>query len=220
MSDTPPTIDLSATRGLNIRGIIPSLVVNAAVPFIVFQVVKSKGYSDLVALSAAALLPAIGVSIGVIRQRHVDLIAALALAGIGVSVVAVFLGGDPRVLLMRESIVTGALGVACFMSLLFPRPLMFYFGRYFTTGDNHARRDQYNGLWRYPSFRSANRVITVVWGGAYVGEVIVRAILVSTLPIPVVLAVAPVVLTGIGIATLAWTIAYVRRSARREALRP
>lgn len=201
---------------MNLRGIIPSIVMNAVVPFVVYQVLKSYHASDLIALSVAGLLPAIGTSIGIIRQRHVDLIGALALLGIGVSIVAVLIGGDPRLLLLRESFLTGALGVACFVSLFFPRPLMFYFGRYFATGNNPARREQYNGLWHYPSFRSVNRSITLVWGVAYVGEVILRAIMAYTLPIPVVLAVSPFLVGGITLATVAWTIAYVRRSAQRE----
>ena len=217
MSDTPPTFDPSDARGMNIRGIIPSLVTNAVVPFVVYQVLKSYQYSDLVALSAAGLIPAIGTSIGIIHQRHVDLIGALALIGIGVSIVAVLIGGDPRILLIRESFLTGALGVACFVSLLFPRPLMFYFGRYFATGNNPVRRERYNGLWHYPSFRSANRMITIVWGAAYVGEFILRAMMAYTLPIPVVLAVSPFLLGGITIGTIAWTLAYARRSAQREA---
>jgi len=134
--------------------------------------------------------------------------------------VAVLIGGDPRILLIRESFLTGALGVACFLSLLFPRPLMFYFGRYFATGNNPARREQYNGLWQYPSFRSVNRIITIVWGVAYVGEFILRAIMAYTLPIPVVLAVSPFLLGGITIVTIAWTIAYARRSAQRGAEMP
>ncbi|HCF86617.1 MAG TPA: hypothetical protein DEV72_15620, partial [Ktedonobacter sp.] len=108
----------------------------------------------------------------------------------------------------------------CAFRGLFPRPLMFYFGRYFATGNNPAKREQYNGLWQYPSFRSVNRIITIVWGVAYIGEVILRAIMAYTLPIPVVLAVSPFLLGGITIATVAWTIAYVRRSAQREADAP
>jgi hypothetical protein len=94
-----------------------------------------------------------------------DLIAALVFAGFMVSIIAVLLGGNPRVLLVRESFFTGALGVSCFVSLvLFPRPLMFYFGRYFATGDNPAKIAEYNALWQYPYVRHVQRLITLVWG--------------------------------------------------------
>jgi hypothetical protein len=157
--------------------------------------------------------------VSIVRQRTLDLIAALALVGIAVSMLAVLLGGDPKLLLIRESFITGALSIACFVSLLFPRPLMFYFGRYFSTANDPARSAQYNGLWQYPYFRFVNRVITVVWGVAYTGEFILRVILVYTVPPAVVLAVSPLMQGGITILTLAWTFAYARRAARREAER-
>ncbi len=50
MSDTQPTFDPSNAGGLNIRGILPSIVINAAVPFTIYQVLKSYHYSDLIAL--------------------------------------------------------------------------------------------------------------------------------------------------------------------------
>jgi hypothetical protein len=104
-----------------------------------------------------------------------------------VSIVAVLLGGNPRVLLVRESFFTGALGVSCFVSLvLLPRPLMFYFGRYFATGECVLR----------------------VGMGA------------STLPIPVVLAISPVIFGAITVATIFWTFAYARRAHQHgEAMR-
>jgi len=50
MSDTQPTFDPSNAGGLNIRGILPSIVINAVVPFTIYQVLKSYHYSDLIAL--------------------------------------------------------------------------------------------------------------------------------------------------------------------------
>lgn len=204
---------------MNIRDLLPSIILNGAIPLAIYLLLKHDHYSDLMALSASVLFPAIGSVISIVRQRTLDLIATLALVGIAVSILAVFLGGDPKLLLIRESFFTGALGIACFVSLLFPRPLMFYFGRYFATANNPARRDQYNGLWQYPSFRFVNRVITVVWGVAYAGEFILRVILVYTLPPAVVLGVSPLILGGLTILVIAWTFAYARRAARREAER-
>ncbi len=152
-----------------------------------------------------------------LRRRRIDLIAALALAGIAVSMVAVFIGGNPRVLLIRESFLTGALGVACFASLLFfSRPLMFYFGRYFETGDEPAKVAAFNAMWQYPYFRHVIRLITVVWGVAYTGEFLLRVVMASTLPIPIVVAISPVVFAAITVATILWTFAYARWARQRD----
>src|SRR5713101_181338 len=213
MSDINPP---SGTTRMNIRGFLPSIIINGAIPLAIYLILKHYNYSELVALSASVLFPVIGSVISIVRQRTLDLIAALALLGIAISIIAVFLGGDPKLLLIRESFLTGALGVACFVSLLLPRPLMFYFGRYFATGNNPARRVQYNRLWQYPRFRFVNRIITIVWGVAYIGEFILRAIMAYTLPIPIVLAISPFILGGITIVTIVWTIAYARRSWAKE----
>nr|HET6904080.1 VC0807 family protein [Ktedonobacteraceae bacterium] len=202
---------------MNIRSFLPSILINGAVPLAIYLILKHYNYSDLMALSASVLFPVIGSVMSIVRQRTLDLIAAIALMGIVVSIIAVFLGGDPKILLIRESFITGALGIACFVSLLFPRPLMFYFGRYFATANDPAGRARYNELWQYPYFRFVNRVITVVWGVAYAGEFILRIILVYTLPIAVVLAVSPIILGGLTILTIAWTFAYARRAGRRGA---
>ena len=48
------------------------------------------------------------------------------LAGIGFSVAIALLGGQPEVMLMRESLLTGVLGAVLLLSLLGKRPLLFY----------------------------------------------------------------------------------------------
>jgi hypothetical protein len=53
------------------------------------------------------------------------MVVLLAIATDGV---ALFVGGRPRLLLVRESLFTGVFGLSCFVSLLLPRPMMFYFG--------------------------------------------------------------------------------------------
>jgi hypothetical protein len=199
------------------RDIARNLVISAAIPLLLYNALSGHGVPALTALAIAAIPPALDGLVGVVRRRRIDLIAALALAGIAITVVAILLGGTPRLLLIRESFLTGALGVACFASLLLvPRPLMFYFGRYFETGDDPVKVAAFNAQWQYPYFRHVVRLITVVWGVAYTGEFLLRVVMVSTLPIPVVLAVSPLILIGISVATLFWTFAYVRWARQRD----
>src|ERR1700732_578816 len=94
---------------MNILGLLPSILINGAIPLAIYLILKHYNYSDLVALSASVLFPVIGSLISIVRQHTLDLIATLALLGIAVSIIAVFLGGDPKLLLIRESFFTGAL---------------------------------------------------------------------------------------------------------------
>jgi intracellular septation protein A len=59
-----------------------------------------------------------------IWNRKLDVLSLLVLTGIALSLVATLLGGSPRLLLVRESLVTGIFGLIFLGSLLFPKPLM------------------------------------------------------------------------------------------------
>ena len=124
-------------------------------------------------------------------------------------------GGNPKILLIRESFFTVMFGIACFVSLLLPRPLMFYVGRQLMAGKDPVRVAEFNAQWQVPYTRFVHRLITSVWGIAYVSEFIMRVILVYTLPSVLVLAISPILGTGTYIATFAWTFAYIRYATRR-----
>jgi hypothetical protein len=199
-----------------VPGILRSIVLNAAIPLIVYRLTKRfLSPSETIALSAAALFPLAESIVDIAGRRALDPIAVIVLGGVAVSMIGAALGGGVRLLLIRESLFTGALGIACFASLALPRPLMFYFGRHFMSGNDPAKVAAFNGAWARPYFRFVNRLITVVWGAAFTAEFLVRIVLVYTLPVAAVLAVAPAILGGITIGTILWTFAFVRRARAR-----
>jgi len=217
-SDTPI---VTSSRRPPLAGLLRSIALNAFIPLALYRLTKRYvSGSDVVALIVAGLFP-LGESIlSVTRTRVLDPIAVLVFLGILVSMAGLALGGGVKLLLIRESFFTGALGIACFASLLLPRPLMFYFGRHFVGGQDPERVAQFNASWQRPYFRYVNRLITVVWGVAYTTEFLARVALVYTLPPSVVLVISPIVLGGVTIATIVWTFAYIRFAARRgEAMR-
>jgi hypothetical protein len=127
------------------------------------------------------------------------------------SVLAVLFGGDPHLLLIRESFFTGAFGLACLISLVLPRPLMFYFGRCFMAGRDIQKRDMFNARWQDPAVRRAHRLVTVIWGLVYVGEFVLRIALVYNLPAPVALAISPFSIGLATVGTIVWTFWYAYR---------
>jgi hypothetical protein len=199
-----------------LRGLLPSILLNAAVPLGLYWLVKQYiTPSEIVALSVASVFPILYSIYDFVRHRSFDLIAIFTLLGIIVSLIGVLLGGNPKILLIRESFFTFMLGLACFVSLLLPRPLMFYVGRQFMAGKDPVKLAEFNARWHVPYGRFVHRLITVVWGVAYVGEFVVRVILVYTLPTAVVLAISPIILGGITIAAIVWTFAYARHAEKR-----
>jgi len=204
------------TPAIGVRGLLLSIILNAIIPFGVYWFVKHYlNPSEFIALCAAALFPLLYSIYEFSNHRSFDLIAIFALLGISVSILGVALGGDTKILLIRESFFTAMLGIACFISLLFPRPLMFYVGRQFMTGNDPAKMAEFDAQWQHPYARFVHRLITIVWGSAYVGEFVIRVILVYTLPTALVLIISPILLGAITIGTIAWTLTYVRHAERR-----
>ncbi len=200
-----------------LRDLVPMLAIDIAIPYGLYVILSPHFSSNsLIPLLIAALPPAISGVVGVIRKGHIDYVGALVVLGILITVVAAFITGDQKIFLIRESILTAAFGVACLASLLFPRPLMFYFGRQFVSGGDPAKAAFYSSLWQYPQFRFSNFLITLVWGIGLLIEFALRVILVYTLPVAQVIALSPLLFNAITIGLILWTIAYGNRARSKR----
>ncbi len=202
-----------------LRGFLINVALNAGIPLLLYRLTKRYlSASEVTALAIAATFPLVKSAVELLRRHRLDPVAILVLLGIVVSGVAVFLGGSARLLLLRESLFTGVLGLACFGSLLLRRPLMFYFGRHFLAGDDPERRREFDATWHRPGVPFVHRLITGVWGAAFVGEFGIRVSLIYALPAAWVLFLSPIILGAITIGTFVWTFAHVRRVRRRAAV--
>ena len=207
-----------ASRPL-INSLAWDIALNTAIPLAFYYLSKRLlSASELTALILASAFPILKSAYELPRKRTLDPVAMMVLLGIVTSIAALFIGGDPRMLLIRESFFTGAFGIICFVSFLFPRPIMFYFGRYFMAGNNPERRSVYEERWHNPIGRRANRLVTAVWGVVYTGEFVLRVVLVYTLPAPAVLAITPFLFGAATILTVIWTFRYAFSVRRKISL--
>jgi len=211
----------TTTNGANpARPLIVSLAwdiaLNATVPVTCYWLSKRfVSPSELTALLVATVFPLLKTGYDLTHRREIDPVAALVLLGIATSALALTMGGDPRLLLIRESFFTGAFGIACLVSLTFPRPMMFYFGRHFMAGNDPTKRQTFDARWEDPRARRAHRLVTVIWGLVFTGEFVVRVILVYRVSASVVLVVTPFV-TGVAtMLTVIWTFWYAFRVRAR-----
>ena len=198
-----------------IGGIVRDVALDATIPVICYYVAKRFfSTSDFTALVVASLFPIVKSAWHIGRRREIDPVALLIILGIASSALALLFSGDQRLLLVRESFVTGAFGIACLVSLTFPRPMMFYFARYFMAGRDPERRKLFESRWKYPAARRAHRFVTIVWGVVFLAEFIGRVVLAYSLRPTVVLAAAPVVTGFVTVATVVWTLRYAARVRR------
>ncbi len=208
--------DRQIKPGATIRGILYSIVINAVLPYIIYTLLNNYTHiPEILALFLSGVPPIIDTIIGVVRKGRVDLIAGMVLASIAISIILVMLGGSPRLYLIRESFFTVTLAVAYLISLLFPKPLGFYFARTFATGNVPEKLEWFNSLWQYPTFRHSMRISTVVWGVGFLLEAAIRTYLVFVLSVSQFLLVSPFVLYGFIGGIILWTIWYSRRTRER-----
>lgn len=201
-----------------IRSYAISIFANAVLPFVIYIVLKRyTSVSDFVALALTGVPPLIDSLVGIIIRRRVDTLAVIVLFGIAVSLGAVALGGSPQLLLVRESFITTASGVALLASLLFRRPVGYYVFRQGLASNNQERIAWFNNLVQQNApFRTALRVLTAIWGFGLVLEGLARVYLAYTLPVAQFLAVSPTVSGLIVVAIFVCTGLYVRQWRRKH----
>jgi len=206
-SDARRTAGTTAAKGGQLRSITMIVIFDVAAPLVAYKVLRSAGMTPVTALLLSGVFPALGVTMGAIRHRRLDAIGVLVLAGIAVGTILGLVSHSARLLLVEGSVPTAIFGVACLGSLWARHPLMFSFAREFT-GPDTAKGREMTRLWQYEGYRRVFRVITAVWGVAFLVEAALRVVIVYNTSTGTALAlskVAPFLFAGV---MVAWTIAY------------
>lgn len=170
-----------------------SLLINLVAPIALYYGLRSAGASIYLALIVGAVAPALSTVVIAIKHRRVDGLAVAVLAMLAVSTGVSLIGGSPRFLLAKDSLLTAAWGAWFIVSLHTQRPLTFRFTRPLLEGRKvfdpvtHTRiaptPQSWDELWvSKPRFRRAWRVTTVIWGAAMLLDAAVRVIMAYTLP--------------------------------------
>lgn len=149
-------------------------------PLVVYRVCRSAGVPEVWSLVVSGFPPAVGVLVDWLRWRTLEMVGAVVLAGIALSIGLALWTDDPTVVLLEGAIITGAFGVLCLASVRRRRPLIFYFAQAFY-GGRHARAggELDDDFEEYAEARRFWRIVTVVWGVTYVVEAVVRAVVIQ-----------------------------------------
>ena len=198
---------LRMAMGGRLRSISTIVIFDIGAPLAAYNLLRSAGMTAVTALVLSGIFPAVGVIIGVILNRRLDVIGALVLAGIAVGTVLGLVSHNARLVLIEGSVPTVVFGVACLGSLRARYPLMFTFAREFT-GPDTAKGQEMTMFWQHEGYRSAFRVITAVWGFAFLIEAGLRVVIVYNTSAGTALAVSkvtPFLFAGV---MMAWTFGY------------
>lgn len=195
------------TKSGRLLAIAMIAIFDVAGPLATYSVLRSAGWSAVAALLLSGVFPVLGVAIAAIRNRRLDVVGGLVLAGIVVGTILGVAFHSARLLLLEGSVPTAVFGFVCLGSLWARRPLFFSVVLEFT-GPDTARGREMTTLWEFEKFRRIFRTITAVWGTGFLIEAALRVVIVENTSTGTALAISkvmPFVFAGV---LTAWTVAY------------
>ncbi|HEY3505997.1 MAG TPA: VC0807 family protein [Actinocatenispora sp.] len=193
------------------RALVLGLLADVGLPAVAYYGGRALGLDVEVALAAGGGVGLIRLAwIGVTRRR-LDGLAAVVVGAFAALLVASLLTGDPRILLARESIVSGGLGLLLLGSAAVRRPVLYAMLRRLNAG-NADLLARWDVTWRdRPAFRRVFLLMSVVWGAGLLAEAIIRVPLIYLLPVDVTAALSTALQVGtVGLLVL-WSLWYRRR---------
>jgi intracellular septation protein A len=211
--DDQKAAEKPAAKGGRLLPMAMVVVFDVAAPLVAYYLLRHAGKTAVTALLLSGVFPVIGVTITAVRNRRLDVVGALVLAGIVVGTAVGLVSHSARLLLIEGSVPTAVFGIACLGSLRARRPLFFNVVLEFT-GPDSAKGREMTRLWEQ-GYGRIFRVITVVWGVGLLIEAALRVVIVYNTSIGTALAISkamPFVATGI---LSAWTLAYGAYLKRR-----
>jgi intracellular septation protein A len=211
-------ISARALRGFlwqSIRALLPTLTFDVAGTMGVYFILKGHFASTSIwPILGASLVPAVSNIYNWARRRTLDIVGLIVLLSMLLGVLPAIFGGNPRLLLVRESFFTGLIGVVLLASALLHRPLAYYVIREFLTANEALPHERWDHLWKSWYFRHSIRAMTIGWGALLIGEFVLRAFMALRMNVAFALGAGPVFITMLlllaGLATAFWLAHAIR----------
>lgn len=180
-------------------------------PMASYYGLRLAGASAWVALLGATLVAGLRIIWVMMRDRRLNPFATIMLIVFGIGFALVFVHGDPRFLLLTQSITSGVIGIVFLVSIVAERPLTLAGAQSLQPW----QAQELEALYRTdPDVRHGFRVSAMVWGLGGLTEAFIRLPLIYLLPIDVMmgLSAAMMVVTNGGL--ILWNIRYEARRQR------
>ena len=181
----------------SVRALVPNLVFDVGGTIATYYVLLAFFPStSIVPIFGATLVPALSIAYSAWKKQRIDVVGIIVLVGLLAGVAGFFMGGTQRLLLLRESFVSGAIGLALLVSPIFPKPIGYYVLRAFMA-ENDVAALPFEALWEKPFFRRTVRFGTLFWGLLLLTEFGLRVFFALMLPVVFALAVGPLILNAL-----------------------
>lgn len=205
----------------SIQALLPTLAFDiAGTMALYYLLVHFYGGTSIWPVLGASLVPVISNVYNFVRRHSLDIVGLIVLVGLIVGVIPALFGGSQRLLLVRESFVTGLIGVVLIVSALIRKPLGFIIVKEFLTANEALPDERFEVLWRSRPFRRGIRRMTIGWGALLVGEFVLRAYMALKMNVAFVLGAAPLLFTLLlllaGLYSAFWLARAIRHALSAE----
>jgi len=207
----------------SVVALLPRLAIDVGGTTVVYWILfATLPKASLWPVLGASLVPAVSNVVNLARRRTVDIVGLFVLLGMIAGLVPAAFGGTQRLLLVRESLVTGLLGAVLLVSSFFmPRPIGYYVIREFLTADDALPQQHFEMVRHSKYFRRGVRIVTMAWGMLLLGELALRGFMAMHMNVAFVLSASPLIFTVLmllaGIATAVWLGSAISRAQRAGA---
>ncbi|MCK7622382.1 hypothetical protein MUU72_04485 [Streptomyces sp. RS10V-4] len=195
------------------RRLAAQLVFELALPLGSYYGLRAAGTGEWPAMAVGGVLLLPWIGYGIVRQRRVEAMAVFTLSLVVVGTLLTLVTGSPRVLMIRDSWLTAAIGLWILGTLLTRRPFIMTASRGIVIAKvGEAGLVAWEAKWdAEPAFRHHLRLVSAVWGAVFLLDAVLRVVLAYTLPVdafPLLSTVLWLVLLG---ALLTWHNWYLTR---------
>ncbi len=201
----------NVNRSKMLYSMLPNLLINAGVPFVV-NMLAQPHMSTINALLLASSVPTVFTLVGIIWKKRIDVIGVLIVVGLLLTAASALLFKSPQLLLLRGAAVSGLFGIAMLVSLFFTKPVLFYVVRSVMAHDGPQRVANFTADWSFPQVRSFYRLLTAVWGCVNLVTLVLLTVLVFTLPISLMLILSPIISAATIMLTARWSMQTLRKN--------
>ncbi len=201
----------NVTGHVAVRALFKSVLINMAAPAILYRLAAPHfASSSLAPLAISGAPPILWLAYGLIKLRAIDFLGLFAAENVVVSMAALGLAHTEREALIGRSMQNVVLAAIFLGSLAFAKPLMFHMSRQLSTGNDPAKREQFDLAASQPNAMSAYRVLTWGWTAALLIKAAGSYLLAAHLPTKDFLIASPLWDLASDSVLVTWTVFYGR----------
>lgn len=167
------------------RRLAAQLTFELVLPLGSYYALRAAGAGQWLSMVVGGALVLPWIAYGLVKRRRVETMALFTLSLVVIGTLLSLVSGSPRVLMIRDSWLTAAIGCWMLGTLPTRRPFMMTASRGIVIAKvGEAGLVDWEARWdAEPAFRYHLRVITAVWGGVLLLDAVLRVVLVYTIPV-------------------------------------